>query len=163
MLLRRLARGRWQVLLVATDTGKSQVLDFLLDGAAGRGEQIDIEAAGDVEVDEDATTYEAACTELLALIREHVPANGPPRSMPLSKPLGGGLYEFRKQPKGKKPRVAWFDGGPQTIVCTRGFSKRSKAETDPRDAINDSRKLMKQYKEDQKKGLIKIVDIPRRR
>jgi phage-related protein len=62
---------------------------------------------------------------MLGLLREHVPQYGVPK-WPKTRPLGDGLYEFRKQPKrGPKLRVAFFydrlDGA--IIVCTHAFWK----------------------------------------
>ena len=91
----------------------------------------------------------------MTLLHEIIPALGPPRSEPLCKPLGYGLFELRKQPKGKKLRVVWFYGSAHSIVCTVAFTK---AETTPRTEIDRSRWLQKLYAEASRRRTIEILE-----
>lgn len=135
MKLLRLGKGRWEILALCDGRGRCQVLDFLadLDGP-----------------------YEAAAKSMLVLLLETVPRYGPPKSEPRCKPLGGGLYEFRKQPKGKKLRVVWFYGGSSVIVCTAAFKK---AERTPRTEIDRSRMLQERYRLARAQGMVEISDL----
>ena len=89
MKLVRIGWESWEVLAVCDPRGRCQVLDFLL---------------GFKE------SSPAAARGMLALLRRELPAEGPPKGEPLCKSLGNGIYELRKQPKGKKLRVVWFYG-----------------------------------------------------
>jgi hypothetical protein len=121
MKLVRIARGEWDVLAVLDSRGRCQVLELLeeLDGSES-----------------------IAATGMMRLLDEIVPKFGPPRSASLCKSLGDGVFEFRRQPKGKKLRVLWFYGGAAVIVCTAAFRK---AEKTPRTQLDQARFLCKQY------------------
>jgi phage-related protein len=136
MKLVRLARKRWEVLAVCDDRGRCLVLDFLA-GLAG-------------------TTYQIAAKQMSRLLDVQVPANGPPKTEPLCKPMGDGLYEFRKQPKGKKLRVFWFYGDGAVIVCAVAFIK---AEKTPRSKVAQARLLQERYREAKRARKVEIVDI----
>ncbi len=134
MKLVRIAREEWDVLAVLDSREKCQVLDFLadLDGPER------VAAAG-----------------MMWLLKQTVPRNGPPRSDILCKSLGEGVFEFRKQPKGKKLRVLWFYGGSAVIVCTAAFKK---AERTPRVQLDQARFLCKQYWVARSRGELEILD-----
>jgi phage-related protein len=134
MRLIRIARRRWEVLATCDHRGGCPVSDFLgsLTGA-----------------------YQAAAEQMFALLRQIIPENGPPKGEPLCKSLGDGLYELRKQPKGKKLRVVWFYGGGPVIVCTSAFTK---AERTPRTEIARAKILQRRYWEAKKHGRLEIVD-----
>lgn len=134
MRVLRLARDTWDVLAVIDHRDKCPVLEYL----AG------LEAP-----------YRAAQQSMLTLLRVVIPISGPPRGLPLCKPLGLGLFELRKQPKGKKLRVVWFYGEGLSIVCTTAFSK---AETTPRTEIDRSRWLLKRFAEESRRGKIEIME-----
>lgn len=121
MKLVRIAREKWDVLAVLDSREECQVLDFLadLDGPES-----------------------AAAGSMIALLKHKVPKSGPPGKEPSCKSLGDGVYEFRRQPKGKKLRVLWFYGGTAVIVCTAAFKK---AERTPRAPLDQARFLCKQY------------------
>lgn len=122
MRLRRIARGRWEVLAVVDHRGRCQVLDFL-DQLNG-----DLRSARDL---------------LNRSLRLYMPLEGPPTaSAHLCRPLGDGLFELRRQPDGSRPRVLFFEDGGQRIVCTHAFSK---PETTPRPEIEHARGLREQY------------------
>jgi len=134
MKLVRIARKQWDVLAVCDERGRCQVLDFLadLDGP-----------------------YQVAAESMLALLHLIVPASGPPRGEPLTKHLGDRIFEFRRQPKGKKLRVLWFYGGEAVIVCTAAFKK---AERTPRIPLDQARFLCKQYWVARSRGELEILD-----
>lgn len=134
MRLVRIGRRRWDVLAVMDHRGQCQVLDFLasLEGSS-----------------------RAVAEAMSRLLRRTIPANGPPRAEPLCKPLGDGLFELRKQPKGKKLRVVWFYGGEAVIVCAVAFSK---AERTPRERIEEARRLREQYRLARSRNQIEILD-----
>ena len=111
MRLVRIGKLRWEVLAICDHRGCCPVLDFL-NGLEG--------------------PYRVAAVQMLTYLRQHIPANGPPKAEPLCKPLGDGLFELRRQPKGKKLRVVWFYGGGPVIVCAVAFTK---AERTPRQEI----------------------------
>lgn len=136
MKLVRIARKRWEVLAVSDARGRCQVLEFL----------------GDLK----GTTYEIAADQMFSLLAIQVPVNGPPKSEPLCKPLGQGLYELRKQPKGKKLRVFWFYGGGAVIVCAIALTK---AERTPRSKVAQAMLLLEHYREARSAGKIETVDI----
>ncbi|HEV2854185.1 MAG TPA: type II toxin-antitoxin system RelE/ParE family toxin [Thermoanaerobaculia bacterium] len=134
MKLVRIAREEWDVLAVLDSREKCQVLDFLAD------------LSGPEKV---------AAAGMLWLLEELVPRNGPPHSDILCKSLGEGVFEFRKQPKGKKLRVLWFYGGAAVIVCTAAFKK---AERTPRVPLDQARFLCKQYWVARSRGELEILD-----
>ena len=133
MHLVRVARKRWDVLAVCDHRGDCQVLEFL-EGLTG--------------------SYQAAAEQTLYLLKQLIPENGPPKGEPLCKPLGDGLYELRRQPKGKKLRVVWFYGGGMVIICVAAFTK---AERTPRAEILRARALQREYWEARRHGRLKIV------
>lgn len=133
MELVRIARRRWDVLAFCDHRGNCQVLDFL----------------------EDLTgSYQAAAEQMRLLLDRIIPEHGPPKTEPLCKPLGDGLFELRKQPKGKKLRVVWFYGTGAVIVCVAAFTK---AERTPRAEIVRARALQREYWEAKKHGRVEIV------
>lgn len=134
MKLVRIAREEWDVLAVLDSREKCQVLDFLAD------------------LDGPEKT---AAEGMMWLLEELVPRNGPPRSGILCKSLGDGVFEFRKQPKGKKLRVLWFYGGAAVIVCTAAFKK---AERTPRVQLDQARFLSKQYWIARSRGELEIQE-----
>jgi phage-related protein len=129
----RIARGRWDVLASRDHRGNCQVLDFL-DGLTG--------------------SYQAVAGQMGRLLAQIIPKQGPPKTEPLCKSLGDGLFELRKQPKGKKLRVVWFYGMGAVIVCVAAFTK---AERTPRSEIVRARALQREYWEAKKHGRVKIV------
>jgi phage-related protein len=134
MKLVRIAKLRWEVLAVCDQRGRCPVLDFLMDL--------------------DGTTYQIAAEQMLRFLRSQVPISGPPKAEPLCKHLGDGLFEFRKQPKGKKLRVVWFYGGGAVIVCAAAFTK---AERTPRTQVERARALQKAYLEDRRDEQLEII------
>lgn len=136
MKLVRIARLRWEVLAVCDSRGGCPVVEFL--------------------VNQMGTTYQVATEQMSRLLKVQVPANGPPKTEPLCKSLGDGLYEFRKQPKGKKLRVFWFYGGGSVIVCAAAFTK---AERTPRTKIAQALLLRERYRLAKADEKIEIVDI----
>ncbi len=124
MKLLRIARDRWEVLAVVDHRGHCQVMDFL-------------EAL--------APNYQAAKRAMFQLLEVVLPGSGPPvHNSEISKPLGGGIFELRRQPKGRKLRVVYFYDSNFRIVCTSAFSK---AETTPQIKIESARFLLRLYRE----------------
>lgn len=134
MKLTRIAKLRWDVLAVCDARGRCQVTDFLAEL--------------------EGTTYQIAAEQMARLLRTQIPLSGPPKAEPLCKHLGNGLYEFRKQPKGKKLRVVWFYGGGAVIVCAVAFTK---AERTPRTQIERARAQQKAYLEDRRDEKLEII------
>ena len=118
----RLGRDTWEVLAVVDDRGRCQVLDFL---------------------DQLGASYGAARRAMLLFLQLRLPEDGPPVSnVQLCKPLGDGLFEIRRQPKGQKLRVVFFYDEGCRIVCTNAFCK---AETTPRSELLIARALRSRY------------------
>ena len=138
MKLVRIARDQWDVLAVVDHRGHCQVLEFL-------------EAL--------APNYEAAKRRMLRLLEVILPETGPPvHNSRISKPLGGGIFELRGQPKGRKLRVVYFYDSNFRIVCTSAFSK---AETTPQIEIDSARFLARLYREAKfRNGLIILEREP---
>ena len=123
MKLVRIAREQWDVLAVVDHRGHCQVLEFL-------------EAL--------APNYHTARDSMLILLRDVLPQSGPPRHNEISKSLGGGIFELRRQPKGRKLRVVYFYDSGFRIICTSAFTK---AETTPIVEIASARFLARRYRE----------------
>lgn len=136
MKLVRIARLRWEVLAICDSRGGCPVLEFLADPGG--------------------TSYQVAAEQMMQLLATQVPAGGPPRTEPLCKPLGNGLFEFRRQPKGKKLRVVWFYGGGTVVVCATAFTK---AERTPRTKIAQALLLRESYRLAKIGDKIEIIDI----
>jgi hypothetical protein len=132
--LLRVAQLHWEVRAICDGRGECQVLSFL---------------------EELRGPEKVAAENMLVLLEKTVPRFGPPRGEPLCKSLGDGVYELRKQPKGKKLRVLWFYGGPAIIVCTAAFKK---AERTPRVLLDRARFLRKQYRLASSRGEVEIID-----
>lgn len=136
MKLVRIGRGAWDVLAVVDQRGECQVLDFLA--------QLD-------------PNYEAARHAMLLFLRFRLPAEGPPvNNVQLCKPLGDGLLELRRQPKGKKLRVVFFYDEGFRIVCTNAFCKR---ETTPRTELALAKALRQRYLLSKGRGELSIEEI----
>ncbi len=103
MKLLQIGRDRWTVLVVADDRWSSELLEVL------------------------STPSETNLGErMFGFLREALPTNGPPRNKEISKDLGGGRFEFRKQPrKGAALRVLYFFDKGQIIVCSNAFWKKT--------------------------------------
>ena len=103
MKLLQIGRDRWTVLVVADDRWASELLTVL-----------------------QTPSETNLGARMLALLREYVPANGPPRTSEISKDLGGGRFEFRRQPgKGPALRVLYFFDKGKVVVCSHAFWKRT--------------------------------------
>lgn len=135
MKLVRLARHRWDVLAILDARERCETLDFLMD---------------------PEESYRVAAQAMLRVLFEAVPGGGPPRAEPLGKSLGNGLFELRKQPKGKKLRVVWFYGGGAVVVCAVAFTK---AERTPRAKLAQALLLRERYQQARADREIKVVDI----
>jgi len=135
MKLVRIAKGRWEVLAVVDHRGRCQVLDF---------------------VDQLGAGCHAARQFLTLLLRVYLPLEGPPKSSAhLCKPLGDGVFELRRQPRGPKPRVLFFYDEDHRIVCTNAFSK---LEVTPRSGIELARGLREKYFETKLRRELQVVE-----
>jgi len=122
MRLVRIGWSAWEVLAVVDDRGRCQVLDFLAQLGAN---------------------YRAARRAMLLFLQIRLPEDGPPVSnVQLCKPLGDGLFELRRQPKGQKLRLVFFYDEGCRVVCTNAFCK---AETTPRSELLIARTLRERY------------------
>ena len=118
----RIGWGAWEVLAIVDPRGHCQVLDFL--GQLGAG-------------------YAVARRAMLLFLQVRLPQDGPPvNNALLCKPLGDGLFELRRQPKGQKLRVVFFYDEGRRVVCTNAFSK---AETTPRTELALAKAQRKRY------------------
>jgi len=135
MRLVRVGRDLWEVLAFCDPRGRCQVLEFLTAFNS---------------------SSRAATHGMLALLTQIVPSAGPPQGEPLSKSFGGGIYELRKQPNGKKLRVLWFYGGTRSIVCTYAFEK---AEWTPQLLVERSRLLRRQFLAARSRGEVEVTDF----
>lgn len=136
MRLVRLGRHQWDIVAICDDRGDCQVLDFLDGLDAG---------------------YAAAVNAMLVLLREYLPVHAPQGLRePWCKALGDGLFEFRREPKGKRVRVIWFYDTGRVVVCTNGFSK---AEKTPPAEIERARRLRAMYAEEQQRGRLTIEQL----
>lgn len=135
MRLVRMGWEEWDVLAVCDGRGRCQVYEFLL---------------------ELRQASPAAARSMLAILRHDMPSSGPPKTEPLCKPLGHGIYELRKQPKGKKLRVLWFYGAGPVVVCTYAFTKAART---PQIRIEQSRLLCKQYFSALSRREIEIIEL----
>jgi hypothetical protein len=134
MNLVRIAKLRWDVLAILDARGRCPVLEFLADL---QGPQ------------------RTAAEQMLALLRHQIPANGPPKGALLCKPLGDGLYELRRQPKGKKLRLVWFYGGGAVIICAAAFTK---AERTPRIELERAKQAKEDYWHARARSELRIVE-----
>ena len=138
MRLVRIARGCWDVLAVLDDRGRCPVLDFI--------------AALDAN-------YEAAKQALLRVLRIELPQHGPPACRTqLCKSLGDGIFELRRQPRGKKLRVLFFYDDGRRIVCTNAFAK---AERTPRNEVELARGARLRYLKAKFRRKLEIVEEAR--
>lgn len=136
MKLVRIACVYWEVLAVLDGRGRCQVLDYI-DGLGAN--------------------YAAAKRALIRVLRVEMPRNGPPAyNTQLCKPLGGGIFEIRRQPKGPKLRVLFFYDDGCRIVCTNAFSK---AETTPRTEIELARELRDRYLVAKFRRTLEILEV----
>ncbi|HEV7784048.1 MAG TPA: type II toxin-antitoxin system RelE/ParE family toxin [Thermoanaerobaculia bacterium] len=118
----RIGWAAWEVLAIVDPRGRCQVLDFLSQLDAG---------------------YTVARRVMLLFLQVRLPQDGPPANNALlCKPLGDGLFELRRQPKGQKLRVVFFYDEGRRIVCTNAFSK---AETTPRTELALAKAQRKRY------------------
>ena len=74
----------------------------------------------------------------------------------LCKPLGEGIFEFRRQPKGPKLRVLFFYDEGCRIVCTNAFRK---AERTPPAEVELARETRERYLRAKLLGRLRIEEI----
>lgn len=132
MNLLQIGRDRWTVLVVADQRWSSELLEVLhTPSEANLGER------------------------MLGFLRESLPTMGPPRNKEISKDLGGGRFEFRKQPrKGAALRVLYFFDKGQVIVCSNAFWKKS--DKTPRTELKRLDDTMAAYEAAKLQGRLEI-------
>jgi hypothetical protein len=95
---------------------------------------------------------------MLSLLKETVPRHGPQKkNRDVCKHLKGyegHLWQFRKQPRGKKLRVVFFEDGDRVLVCTAAFAK---ADATP--DLTSSLNCRDEYFRAKGKGQLKIDDL----
>lgn len=93
------------------------------------------EVGGNVlsELEAIDASYRRHVENMLVMIEQYVPRNGPPVHSKLKcSPLGDDIFEFKTGPKkGKRLRVLWFyDAGDpiirHRILCTHSFLKQTR-------------------------------------
>jgi phage-related protein len=95
-------------------------------------------------------------SRMMVLLRQDLPASGPPRSEELSKQLDGAIYEFRKTPKrGPALRVLWFYDEGRVVVCTHAYWKRT--QRTPRSEIEKARRLHSDYLFAKRRNSLRIM------
>ena len=131
MELLRIAKRRWEVLAT------SEMLDTLISARVA---------------------HQGAIKTMLSLLRETVPLYGPQKDNPqICKYLKShDLWEFRKQPRGKKLRVVWFADGDRILVCTAAFAKEARTPD-----LQRSVDLRDQYFAAKERGTLIIHDLER--
>ena len=132
MRLLQIARDRWTVLVVAESDWSSDLLAVC-----------------------ETPSETNLGARMLSLLREHVPKNGPPGNREISRGLGGGRFEFRKQPsKGAALRVLYFFDKGQVIVCSNAFWKKTdKTPTTELKRLDDA---MAEYEAAKRNGQLEI-------
>ena len=132
MKLLQIGRDRWTVLVVADRDWTSELLTVL-----------------------ETPSETNLGARMLALLREYVPTQGPPRNKEISKDLGGGRFEFRRQPgKGPALRVLYFFDKGQIIVCSNAFWK--KTDKTPSSELKRIDDTMAAYAADAENGQLEI-------
>ena len=135
MKLIRIARGRWDVLAVLDDRGRCPVLAFIADLGAN---------------------YVAAKRALLRVLQIELPQDGPSvHNTQLCKSLGDGIFEIRRQPKGKKLRVLFFYDDGCRVICTNAFAK---AERTPRNEVELAKATRLRYLKAKFRRKLQIVE-----
>ncbi len=148
MRLLRIRHVKWDVVAVL-DSQNCCVLSQLL-----------VESAPDKE---KKTKDERMAEQMLALLRDSVPSEGPRKGTPFSKPLADKIFEFRigygGANKGPKLRVTYFYGkGDKIIICAQRLWKRGE---NMRSAISTAKAMRRQYLDDFAREDIQVYTLPR--
>lgn len=147
MRLLRIKHVVWDVVAVLDSRDECVLSHLLTESAPGK---------------QNKSKQERMAEQMLALLRETVPANGPPTNTPFSKRLGGNIFEFRigygGHNKGPKLRVTYFYGkGGKLVICAHRLWKRGEGM---QPAIDAAARLRKAYLADADRGDLKIYSIP---
>lgn len=132
MKVLRLARGTWDVLLLADDQGRCEVLETIngLTERGGRG--------------------------MLALLRDFVAQSGPPRDNPnLCARVEGEIWEFRKG----AVRLFWFYDEGRVVVGAHAYKKQGQKA--PRRHIKTAKQARQEYLKAKLAGTLGFVDVAR--
>lgn len=128
----RIGKGRWDVLAICDTRGACPLLDFL----QGLG-----------------PNHAASVRRMLALLREFVANEGPPRSTDRCHKLRDEIWEFIAG----RLRVLWFHDRGRVIVCAHGFVKRG--QKTPAQELGRAEAAAKEYGEARRQGRVTIVDL----
>jgi phage-related protein len=126
----RLARGTWDVLLLADDQGRCTVMEVIqeLETRGGRG--------------------------MLALLRNRVARLGPPRDNPdLCSHVEDDIWEFKKG----SLRVFWFYDEGKVVVAAHAYKKQGQRA--PRRHIETSKALRATYAAAKRTRALTIEDL----
>jgi len=95
---------------------------------------------------------------MLAMLKEYVPTNGPPKqNQNMSKHLNGNIFEFKRGPKaGRKYRVLYFFDERNVVVCTTAFTKGEKTPDGVIDAAENIRTDYLNAKKSKKLDIVKL-------
>jgi phage-related protein len=130
MKLKRIHRGRWDVVATCEPRGDCPLLDFL----AGLEAQL--------------ATDGRAMLRLLAFVAEQ----GPPRNVDVSHKISGEIWELIAG----RLRVLWFYDEGRLVVCSHGFVKRTKKT--PGREVERARSFFAAYRAAKKERSLKVED-----
>lgn len=130
MRLRRVRRGRWEVLAVCSDRGDCPVLEFL----AGLGGKL-------------AKQRE----QMLALLSQ-VAEDGPPRNVERSHKIAGDVWELLRGDL----RILWFYGEGRIVVLAVGFVKQS--QKTPKAFVATAERALARFREADRRGALEVEE-----
>lgn len=135
MKLLQIAKDIWTVYAYVKDGDRCQVAEFL----------------------DDESKYKNEKVKMLALLKTTA-TWGPKRRGDFSEHLTGNIFEFKRGPKKKGPkiRVLYFYYENKIIICTHAFMKRDKT---PKETIKAAEKIRTEYFAAKKKGEIPILKL----
>jgi phage-related protein len=124
-------KGKFELLAVCRDRGDCLLLEFF------------DELEANLVKDRD---------RMLNLLEE-VAVNGPPKhNIEASRPLEGGIYEFKRG----SLQVLWFYDSGRVIICTHGFVK--KGQKTPRQEIDTAKRYMARYQAAKRDNTLEVSD-----
>jgi len=129
MIALRFARATWDVLLLADDKGRCEVLGVL------------------------ETQVDAGGKGMVALL-ERVARHGPPtNNVDLSSPLDDGIFEFRKG----AVRLLWFYDGGRVVVGCNAYKKQGQKL--PSRHLDTAKSRRDAYLNAKRAGTLEIEDL----
>lgn len=130
MRLRRVRRGRWELLAVCPDRGDCPVLEFLvgLSGKLARQQE-----------------------QMLALLSQ-VAEDGPPRNVERSHKIAGDIWELLRGDL----RTLWFYGEGRIVVLAVGFVKKS--QKTPKAEVAAAERALERFRAAERQGTLEIEE-----